>query len=283
MGQAVSSHFGLGFARAVGGGVIFALPLLMTMEMWSLGYSMHPMRLALLLVVNVPLLVGLSHFSGFEETFDWLDDTVDAFVAYAVGFVVSALMLALFGVLTTDATPFEVVSVVAIQAVPTSIGALLAESLFGGEHMVEQGTEGRRDGAPLERRPATYRSQLFIMAAGALFLALNLAPTEEMPMIAYMMRDWQVLVLVALSLLAMHAFVYAVKFRGQEEVPEGASASSVFLRFTVVGYAIALLISAYILWTFGRFDDLSGFELVTTTVVLGFPAALGAAAARLIL
>jgi uncharacterized membrane protein len=51
----------------------------------------------------------------------------------------------------------------------------------------------------------------------------------------------------------------------------------------VVGYLIALLVSAYVLWTFGRFEDTAWLIYLRQTVVLGFPAALGAAAARLIL
>jgi uncharacterized membrane protein len=57
----------------------------------------------------------------------------------------------------------------------------------------------------------------------------------------------------------------------------------VFLRFTVVGYAVALLVSAYVLWTFGRFEGEALDSVVMQAMVLAFPAALGAAAARLIL
>jgi uncharacterized membrane protein len=56
-----------------------------------------------------------------------------------------------------------------------------------------------------------------------------------------------------------------------------------FLRFTVVGYALALLVSAYVLWTFGRYDSGAFGVHVMEAIVLGFPAALGAAAARLII
>jgi uncharacterized membrane protein len=81
----------------------------------------------------------------------------------------------------------------------------------------------------------------------------------------------------------MHAFVYAVEFRGQSDIPPGTPQWSVFLRFTVVGYAVALLVSAYVLWTFGRTDGLAVGRLIIVSLVLGFPAAVGAAAARLIL
>jgi uncharacterized membrane protein len=51
----------------------------------------------------------------------------------------------------------------------------------------------------------------------------------------------------------------------------------------VVGYAVVLLVSVYVLWTFGRTEGLDGFETIRATVVLGFPASIGAAAARLLL
>ena len=56
----------------------------------------------------------------------------------------------------------------------------------------------------------------------------------------------------------------------------------VLLRFTVVGYALVLIVSLYMLWTFGRIDGTSLFEIVNTVSVLAFPGAIGAAAARLI-
>ena len=55
------------------------------------------------------------------------------------------------------------------------------------------------------------------------------------------------------------------------------------MRLTIVGYALALLISLYVLWTFGRLDGAAVAEIVMATLVLGFPAALGASVARLIL
>ena len=276
--RSATHHFAVGLARAVGGAIIFGLPLLMTMEMWSLGFSMHPLRLALLLVLTIPLLVGLSHVSGFEETFGARDDIVDAFVACVVGFAVSAAALTLFGVVGPGMPASEIVGKVALQSVPASMGALLAHSL-----LVQEDDPGDEEAAKERRRPSSYFSQIFLMATGALFLAFNLAPTEEMPLISYMMGPERVLVMVALSLGLMHAFVYALEFTGQEMVSPDTPFWSVFLRFTVVGYAVALLISAYVLWTFGRLDGTGWGEALTGILVLGFPAAVGAAAARLIL
>ncbi|HXE57090.1 MAG TPA: TIGR02587 family membrane protein [Gemmatimonadales bacterium] len=272
-GRAADAAFLRGLGRAAGGAIIFALPLLMTMEMWHLGFYVDRLRLALLLVVVVPLLVGLSHYIGFEETFGWRDDLVDAFVALAVGALASAAVLALLGVLRAGMSLDELVGKVALQAVPASVGALLAQSQLG----TAQGPRARA------RRPTRYAGELFFMAVGALFLSLNLAVTEEIVIIAYRLTDRHVLALVAVSLGLMHAFVYAVEFRGQAAVPTGTPWWSPFLRFTVAGYAIVLLIGAYTLWTVGRLDGLAPEQALRAVLVLGFPGAVGAAAARLIL
>ena len=265
--RGANRRFATGLARACGGAILFSLPLMMTMEMWQLGFTMNRSRLALLLVLMVPLLTALSQLSGFEETFSLSDNLVDAFVACAVGFVASAAVLVPLAVLEWGMSLDEVIGKVALQAVPGSIGAALAVSQL----------QSKGEGENEAREGSSYPSELFLMVVGALFLAFNVAPTEEMVNIAYRLPPWHTLALVLASLLVMHAFVYAVEFRGQEPVPQGASLWSVFLRFTVVGYALALLVSLYILWTFGRTVGLALAPLLTTTVVLGFPAALGAA------
>lgn len=268
-----NAEFAKGLARAYGGAVIFALPLLMTMEMWWFGFHMEPGRLLLLLVVFFPFLVALSWHSGFEPTFSWRDDVVDALVAFAVGVSASLVVLALLGEIGRDTAPSEVVGKVSLQAIPASMGALLAQTQFGEREPQRQARGGSTG----------YAIDLFIMAVGALFLAFNLAPTDEMVMIAARIDEWHAIVLMLLSVAIMEAFVYSLSFRGTVQRPAHAPGWSLFLRFTVVGYALALLLSAYMLWSFGRLDGLALMPALKAVAVLGFPAAVGAAAARLIL
>lgn len=270
--RAVHAHFARGLARAFAGAVIFGLPLMMTMEMWWLGFYMAPGRLALLLALFFPFLVVLSWHSGFEPTFSWRDDVVDAFVAYAVGFAASALVLWQIGMLDRETPLREAVGKVSLQAVPASIGALLAQSLLG-----ERETAGSvRGGA------TSYASELFIMALGALYLAFNLAPTDEMMLIAWRLGPLGCAVLMLASLAVIHTFVYTVAFRGRPR-HRPVSGWSLLLRFSVVGYALALLLCSGLLWSFGRLDGLAPAAALQSIAVMGFPAAVGAAAARLIL
>lgn len=265
--------FLIGLARAFAGAIIFSFPMLMTMEMWSLGVSIGHFRLALFIILAIPLLIGLSYYIGFEDTSCFKDDVVDAFVAYAVGVVTSVTTLLLFGVLTFDSSLEEIIGKVSIQAVIAAIGAMLAQSELGGN---------RENSDERKRRNESYVGEIFLMAVGALFLAMNPAPTEEIVLISYKMSDVHVLILAVLTITLMHAFVYKVGFRGQETHGQ-SSATSIFLRYTVAGYALVLLVGLYLVWTFSHIDGLSPEHIVKTVVVIGFPAALGAAASRLIL
>ena len=92
-------QFLIALARAFGGALLFALPLLMTMEMWALGSTMHPLRLALFLGAMFPVLGGLAYYAGFEKSFGWLDFLLNACVAWAVAFVAAAIGLALLAAL----------------------------------------------------------------------------------------------------------------------------------------------------------------------------------------
>lgn len=271
--RGTSRHFFRGLARAFAGAIVFALPLLMTMEMWWLGFHADRGRMALLFILSFPLLVGLSHYSGFEPTFGWLDDTVDTFVACAVGFVSSGVILYLFGLIEPGMAVGEVLGKIGLQTFPASIGALLAAGQFATQE------ERQAD----QKRFRKYQGELFLMMVGAIFLALSMAPTDEMMLIAYMMTPFHVLALIVLSVLLMHAFVHAVESSGKAYVPAGTSFWSVLLRITIPGYVIALLISAVILWAFERTDTCGPATLVSSVVVLGFPAAIGAGAARLII
>jgi putative integral membrane protein (TIGR02587 family) len=255
--------------RAFGGALIFAFPLLMTMEMWWLGFTMDRWRLVLFLVVNMGLLLGLSFVAGFRRAFHFKDDALDALAAYGVGFISSAAVLALFGLITTEMSADEILGKIAVQAVPASIGAMAARRQLG-------------DSEEEDERPDSYGGELFLMAAGALFLAFNVAPTEEMILIAFLMTPWHGIALVVVSVLSLHAFVYSLEFSGQEELPGGGGFWRTFFGYSLAGYGVALAVSLYVLWTFGRTDGVEPAQIAMMTAVLGFPASLGAAIARLV-
>lgn len=259
------------WARAFAGALIFSLPMLMTMEMWQIGFYIHPLKLALLLLVSLPLLYGLATMSGFEPLSSRGDAMVDTLVAIFVAAVMAASVLFLLGVISPGMPVREIVGKMALQTFAGGIGALLA------------GSQLHADTPAAESSARSYPATLLLMAIGAIFLGLNVAPTEEMVLLSYMMSPWQELGLVLLSLVLMHAFVYVANFRGRPQHAPDEGLLLIVLRYTVTGYAIVLLISLYLLWTFGRIEGTGFSEILGACAVLGFPCAIGAAASRLIL
>ena len=255
--------------RAFAGALIFNIPLLMTMEMWEQGVVMDRGRLLAFVLAGLPLLYGLAYYAGFSRRRGFRNDVLDTAVALAVGFVTALCLLTLFGVVTPRSAPRELVGMVALQAIPGAMGALLARRQLSGAPSDGDGDEDQ----------ASYFGELFLMAAGALFFAMNLAPTEEMILIAYKATPAHILALIAVSILLLHLIVFKAGFAGQEEADHPIKA---FLHFTLPGYAIALAVSLFTLFLFGRTDGHAVAGVVQTMVVLGFPAAIGAAAARLL-
>lgn len=256
-----------GVGRAFGGALLFSLPLLMTMELWELGHTVDRFRLGLLVLMTVALVFGLSRvFGAGAGGVGLTGHLADTGVVLLVAAVAAAVVLTVLAVVDPIGGWQDVISVIAIEALPAAIGASYARSQLG---------EGSR-----KSEASTYRHELFLMTAGAVVFAANIAPTEEVVLLAAKMGEAHTATLVVLSLAFMHAFVYSVGFKGQENADRPIRA---FLTLTVVGYVLALAISAYVLWTFGRFDGLGMVAVVSETVVLALPASLGAAAARLIL
>ena len=265
-----SAGLAKGVGRGFGGALLFALPIFMTMEMWQLGVSIDRWRLMLLFVVTIVLAFRLEAHFGMRGGRDArpFDSAVDAAIAVGIGATTALVVLAAFSVVHPVQSWREAAAIVAIEALPATLGASFARSQMG-----------QSSGGDLPR--AGYVQALFLMAAGAVVFCANIAPTEEVVLLAARMEPVHGLVVAILVVTVMHLFVYALDFKGSADAGRGFW--SVFTSFTLVGYTIALAVSAYLLWSFGRYDDTGLLPIVMEAVVLSVPAGMGAAAARLIL
>jgi len=264
------SHPSLQIVRGLAGAVFFSFPMLMTMEMWSLGVSIEPARLMVFVTVHLMLFAGMASYARHDQAVLTTRDVIDAFAAYGVGVLASITVLFLFDVIDTRTSPDAMMRTIAVQAAPAGFGAMVA-------HLeIDEPAASVGPG-----RPHGLASSAFLMAVGALYLCSSLASTEEMMLIAHKMSIWQIGGLMVFSLVMMQLFdEYAI----EQDLggAGGESAWSLSLAMTAIGYTMALSISVYILWTFGRTDGLTAAQLVKEMIVLGFPAALGAGAARLL-
>lgn len=270
---AAEVRYAQALARAAGGALLFSLPLFMTEEMWRFGLYMDRHRLALMVLLALGLITGVSYYSGFERTTGLLDDALDALAAFAVGAVVTLAAVVIFGVVGRAMTVGEIAGIVAVCAVPAGMGAVVAANQLAAPE----------DGDDRRKREAGYFGELFLMGAGALFFGFNVAPTEEMMLIGYKMTAVHTVTLVVASATALHLLVYSLQLRGQHERREGSGHMVTFLHYTLAGYGVALAVSLGVLWFFGRLDGVDAAMAARMTIVLGLPASIGAAAARLVL
>jgi putative integral membrane protein (TIGR02587 family) len=256
---------------------MFSLPLLYTMEVWWAGFVATPGRLLLYIAATFVLLLGYNQYAGLREDACWTEVVIDSVEEMGLGLLVAAVVLFLLGQLESDMGVYELLGKVTVEAMTVAIGISV-----GTSQLSSSGEERERGSAEASAKDeVTFRGQIVIAACGAMLFAANVAPTEEVIMIASEARVPNVLGLLALSLLLTASILYYIEFTGSGRFVLADGVVSVVVG-TIVTYAIALVMSAAVLWFFGRFDD-SLITCVAQTVVLGLAASLGASAGRLLL
>lgn len=275
----------LDLVRAASGGLLFGVPLLYTMEVWWTGSHTEPQQMLVVLGLLAVPVFALNRTAGFRarrdaSIRDAADDTVEAL---AVGIAVTLVVLVLLREITTDSALEPSLGKVVYESVPFCLGVGLARHFLRGPRSVDdEGGAGEGDvsEAPPNAQLHPTVADLGATVLGATFVALSIAPTDEVSMIAAGARPVWLLAFVAASLLASYGIVFVAGFGDQEgrHTQEGPFQRPI--TETVVSYLVSLGAAAVLLWLFQRgeapFDD-----LLTRVVVLGFPAAVGGAAGRL--
>jgi len=265
------------YARGMAGGLMFSLPLLYTMEVWWAGFVADPMRLVIYVAATFILLLGYNHYAGLHHDASWQEVAIDSVEEMGLGLVLAAGVLFLLGQLESDMHAYEIIGKVTVEAMTVAIGISVGTSQLGGG----DDQEPRGSAEVSAKEEVTFGGQVVIAACGAMLFAANVAPTEEIVMIASESRLVNILGLAAVSIMLTALILYYIEFTGSGTFVRSSGWVSVVIG-TAVTYAVALVISAAVLWFFGRFDE-ALITCVAQTVVLGLAATLGASAGRLLL
>lgn len=278
------------YLRGITGGLLFSLPLLYTMEVWWAGFTTHPLRLLIYVLATFTLLLGYNRYCGLRCDASPVEVAIDSVEEMGLGLLIAALVLWLLGQITFDMTSNEILGKIIIEAMTVAIGVSVGTAQLGGESGKE-GDTGMENEAPqsdsspmpfLIEKDDDFGGQLTIALCGAVLFAANVAPTEEIIMIATETISGKLLGLALLSLLLGALILFYSEFTGSQRFTQERGIKTVLFG-AVVTYAIALGASAAILWFFGRFDGISPMTCLAQTIVLGLSATLGASAGRLLL
>jgi putative integral membrane protein (TIGR02587 family) len=264
----------IAYARGLVGALIIGMPTLMTMEMWWGGFTIPAPRLLLLLTVNAGVLALLQHYSGLHPRRTAAGQLRAAIVAAGIGILVAAGILFVLGVLRHDTVFRDAIAKIALQSVPVSIGASIASTHFDAHH---EETENRREGA-------LFFPSLAVGVGGAMVFGFNLAATEEPMIIGEQMTWMHAIAIVLVSVVIVFGISYAMGKRRLKMDPFSREWIGFYVREAVSTYAVALLIAAYLLWTFGRIDtDTALVPAVHMVLSLSLVTTLGATAGELLI
>jgi putative integral membrane protein (TIGR02587 family) len=270
------------YARGVAGGLLFSLPLLYTMEVWWTGFSSHPWGLLAYVCGTIGLLLGYNRYAGLRRDAGFVEVAIDSVEELGLGLVLSAAILWLLGRVTFDAPLVENLGQIVVEAMTVAVGVSVGTAQLGGGGGDDTGVgEGQEEQAQ-EEMDGDILGQAAIALCGAVLVGANVAPTEEIVVLAVESTPWRLLALVALSLGFGALILFYSDFTGAQKYVRHDGKLHVLMG-TAMMYAIALLASAGMLWFFGRFDGASLSVCVAETVVLGVASTLGASAGRLLL
>jgi putative integral membrane protein (TIGR02587 family) len=290
------------YGRGVAGGLMFSLPLLYTMEVWWAGFNAHPWRLAVYIAATFLLLLGYNRFAGLRHDAGMTEVAIESVEEMGIGFIISAVALCLLGRITLEMPLNEIAGQVVIEAMTVAIGVSVGTAQLGGADGENSGegegegfgaagrgkrggkagkagsADGRRRGEP----ELHFGGQMLLAFCGATLFAANVAPTEEIVMIAIEISWVRLLGLAFVSLLIGTLILHYSQFRGARRFVRTEGFGAV-VAGSVATYAVALVAAGLTLWFFGRFDGVTLYTSLAQVIVLGVAATLGASAGRLLL
>lgn len=256
---------------------MFSLPLLYTMEVWWTGIVAHPFRLIIYVLATFILLIGYNRYAGLRRDSSMAEVAIDSVEELGIGLLLAGMVLFLLGRVTADMSPMEIAGVIILEAMTVAIGVSIgtAQLAAGGKD-----DEGLGEGAT--EKGISFGGQMVMGFCGAVLFAANVAPTEEIMVIAIEISWLRLMGLALLSLLVAFVILHFSAFKGADQFVRADHPTIIFLG-TFTTYSIALITSALTLWFFGRFDDVPLYTALSQTIVLGVAATLGASAGRLLL
>lgn len=267
---------------------LIGIPLIYTMETWWIGQMVTMPRALIFIAATYSTNLGFVFFTGFRRHDQGGGHARhpfgDALETTALAILATAATLALLWQLKPGQSLDVIVGRIAVDAFPLGLGAAIAN------HILSPGmTRSSGDSGSDNRGQAPGGFKAFVRDAGgafagALFLALNIAPTQEVQKLATGVPTLMLPVLIVSTLILTYALVFEAGFRGQQRRLRSVGPFQHPVTETVGAYLVALSTCAGLLWLFGRIDGETTWHVAyAQVIVLGLPPAIGAAAGRLAL
>ena len=268
--------------RGACGGFLFGIPMLYTMEVWWIGSIISPPLMLVVIAVTYTVVFLLNCTAGFRkikgiQAVDALRDSVEAI---SLGAVCATVVLTLLREISFSVPLDEALGKVLFESLPFTLGVTLANQFLSGSQD-QSGNQEKGDRQPKSEINATF-SDIGATLIGATAIALNIAPTDEVAMLASALSAEWMLAIIAASLVISYGIVFQSDFANQ---PKRMQQQGIFQRptsETLASYLVSLMAAAFMLWFFQQLSLSDPWTMwLQYTLVLGFPATIGGAAGRL--
>jgi putative integral membrane protein (TIGR02587 family) len=280
--------------RAIAGGAIVGMPLLYTMEMWQHGMVLSEWHLLMLLGATLLVNFVFSYLSGFRRECTVPGAAMESVTAVGIAIVFSAVVLWLIGEIQFAMSAAEIIGKVFVEAAAVSIGISFASAQVEGRSRTGENngqaahnsgglaeTPNERNLSPSDRQLRADLREFAAALAGSTVFALNVAPTEEITVIAGRLSPLQLLGVLGTSTLLCYVILFASEFREHRVHEETLFQHPV--SETILTCAVSLGVAAALLVLLGERSLLSHPATFAAGIVtLGLPAMVGGAAGRLI-
>ncbi len=277
--------------RGVAGGFLFGIPLLYTMEVWWIGSQLHPSVMLSLLATTFVVVFLLNRTEGFRkaQSQQFLDNLMDTVQILAIGIICVTCVLILLGEIELGTPLNEAAGKIILESIPFALGAALSRSFLSGDRWscsdTDNGNCNNQAKRPRNGNNPDLKATLADIGAtliGAMIIAFNIAPTDEIPMLNASISPPLLLAIIAASLIISYCIVFQAGFTTQEKRRQQQGIFQRPLSETVAAYLLSLLAALFMLFFFNRltFDD-PWTVWLNYTILLGFPATVGGAAGRI--
>ncbi|MCY7276642.1 MAG: TIGR02587 family membrane protein [Phormidesmis sp. CAN_BIN44] len=270
--------------RGVSGGFLFGTPLIYTMEVWWIGSYVGAARSLLALVFTFAIVFLLNQTCGFRRSADVsaIEAVMDSVEALAIGIVCTGIVLVVLQEITLQTSLQEALGKLIYEGMPFTLGVALANQFLSGE-----GRETKPDSESSQKKSNSGElnatlSDIGATLIGSTIIAFNIAPTDEIPMLASAASGLWLLAVMALSLVISYLIVFAAGLTDQKKRHQQQGIFQRPLSETIAAYLVSLIAAMVMLIFFQKlqFDD--PWQLwLSHTILLGLPAAVGGAAGRL--
>jgi putative integral membrane protein (TIGR02587 family) len=276
MTKPVAHEFRSQIRGITGALLVVGLTFHYTMETWWLAWILPLPYIVGFAFVGLTLVILVTRSIGFHKgegqtgrSSQWRHAVIDFPQILLQSFIASYVILLLLGIIDLTSSLNLAVRLGLLEVVPLGFGAAMANDLLGS-------TDG--EAANEETR---FPKNLAVFTIGALFISSTIAPTQEMELIAVHM-DWlRLLLLIVFTLVLIYLVLYELEFQGQQARIKQEWRFQVGTVFIV--YLVGATVAFFLLLGFGHFIDATFALVYQETVILAFPASLGAAAAEVLI